>query len=89
MHEQHESGLNVLNRVQVRVQSGERWVEPEFIRLHANFSYSTGLTDTETYLQTLKTALALSNTQGCHAFVDEILQNIDAVGLTLATTDIE
>jgi tetratricopeptide (TPR) repeat protein len=89
MHEQHESGLNVLNRVQVRVQSGERWVEPEFIRLHANFSYSTGLTDTETYLQTLKTALSLSNTQGCHAFVDEILQNIDAVGLTLATTDIE
>jgi len=89
MHEQHESGLNVLNRVQVRVQSGERWVEPEFIRLHANFSYSTGLTDTETYLQTLKNALALSNTQGCHAFVDEILQNIDAVGLTLATSDIE
>ncbi len=89
MHEQHESGLNVLNRVQVRVQSGERWVEPEFIRLHANFSYSTGLTDTETYLQTLKTALSLSNTQGCHAFVDEILQNIDAVALTLATTDIE
>jgi hypothetical protein len=89
MHEQHESGLNVLNRVQARVQSGERWVEPELMRLHANFSYSMGLTDAETYLQTLKTALALSHTQGSHAFIDEILQNIDAIGWAMATTAIE
>jgi hypothetical protein len=86
MHKQHESGLNVLNRVQVRVQSGERWVEPELIRLHANFSYAMGLTDAETCLETLKAALALSNTQGSHLFVDAISQNIDAIGWDMAST---
>jgi class 3 adenylate cyclase/tetratricopeptide (TPR) repeat protein len=86
MHKQHESGLNVLNRVQRRVQSGERWVEPEFIRLHANFSYAMGLTDAETCLETLKVALALSNTQGSHLFVDAISQNIDAIGWDMAST---
>jgi hypothetical protein len=86
MHKQHESGLNVLNRVRGRVQSGERWVEPEFIRLHANFSYAMGLTDAETCLETLQAALALSNTQGSHLFVDAISQNIDAIGWDMAST---
>jgi hypothetical protein len=68
------------------VQSGERWVEPEFIRLHANFSYAMGLTDAETCLETLQAALALSNTQGSHLFVDAISQNIDAIGWDMAST---
>jgi tetratricopeptide (TPR) repeat protein len=89
LHERYDSGLNILNRVQERIQSGERWVEPEYIRLHANFSYSLGLSNAETYLQTLQTALALSHKQGSHVFTDEIVQNMDAIGWTIENTAVE
>jgi tetratricopeptide (TPR) repeat protein len=89
MHEQHENGLKVLNRVQGRVQSGERWVEPEFMRLHTNFSYSMGLTNTDAHLLTLNAAAELSRAQGSHVFIDEVMQNIEFMTWTATSATVE
>lgn len=85
MHDDCESGLNVLNRVEARVQSGERWMESEYIRLLANFKYSLGFTNAEVFLQTLEVAHALAITQGAHVFADDILQDIDSMKLAMTS----
>ena len=85
MHDDCESGLNALNSVEARVESGERWMESEYIRLLANFKYSLGFTNAEVFLQTLETAHALALTQEAHVFVDDILQDIDSVKFAMTS----
>jgi class 3 adenylate cyclase/tetratricopeptide (TPR) repeat protein len=84
MHGEYESGLNVLKRVEVRVQSGERWMESEYMRLLANFKYSLSLTSSEVFLQTLKASHTLALAQDAHLFIDDILKDISSAELTMS-----
>ena len=79
LHSEYESGLNVLSRVETRVESGERWMNAEYIRLVANFKYALSLTNTETFLVELETAHALAIKQGALVFVDDILLDINSL----------
>lgn len=86
VHDQIESGVNVLTRVTGRVNSGEKWMESEYLRLLANFQYAQSLIDASTLLQTLRSALALALSQGAHIFVDDIQHDIHAAELTASDT---
>jgi hypothetical protein len=85
-HDQIENGVNALTRVTGRVNSGEKWMESEYLRLLANFQYAQSIIDTPTLLQTLRRALALANSQGAHIFIDDIQHDINAAELTTAET---
>jgi class 3 adenylate cyclase/tetratricopeptide (TPR) repeat protein len=85
VHGDYDNGLRVLTRVQARVQSGERWVEAEHLRLQANFTYSLGLSGPEVFLQTLEDAHTLSCMQGSLIFVDDILQDISSVKFAMTS----
>jgi tetratricopeptide (TPR) repeat protein len=76
MHGENEKGLNALNQVELRVRSGEHYVEPEYLRLLANFKYSLELIDLATYSKILETARSLAVNQGAFAFLDAILEDI-------------
>jgi hypothetical protein len=82
LHSEYESGLNVLARVEKRVESGERWMNAEYIRLVANFKYALSITDAEAFLIELETAHALANKQGALVFVDDILRDINMLKLS-------
>jgi hypothetical protein len=85
LHGDYDNGLRVLASVQARVQSGERWVEAEYLRLQANFTYSLGLSNPEVFLQTLEDAHSLSCLQGSLIFVDDILQDISSVKFVMTS----
>ena len=82
LHSEYESGLNVLARVEKRVESGERWMNAEYIRLVANFKYALSITDAEAFLIELETAHALASKQGALVFVDDILRDINMLKLS-------
>jgi hypothetical protein len=82
LHSEYESGLNVLARVEKRVESGERWMNAEYIRLVANFKYALSITDAEAFLIELETAHALANKQGALVFVDDILRDINMLKMS-------
>jgi hypothetical protein len=88
LHEAYENGLNALNRVKVRVESGEHYIEPEYVRLLAKFKFNLAYIDTETYLETLNAARLLANTQGALMFLDEISEDIHKAEELLASTGI-
>ena len=82
LHSEYENGLNVLSRVETRVESGERWMNPEYNRLVANFKYALSITDAEAFLAELEAAHALAIKQGALVFVDDILHDIDSLKLS-------
>ena len=82
LHSEYESGLNVLSRVEERVESGERWMNPEYIRLVANFKYALSITDAEAFLIELEAAHALAIKQDALVFVDDILCDINSLKLS-------
>lgn len=84
LHGEYECGLNVLSRVEKRVESGERWMNAEYVRLVANFKYALSLTDAETFLVELEAAHTLAIKQGALVFVDDILNDINSLKLSEA-----
>jgi hypothetical protein len=82
LHSDFENGLNVLSRVETRVESGERWMNPEYIRLVANFKYALSITDAEAFLIELETAHTLAIKQDALVFVDDILCDINSLKLS-------
>jgi hypothetical protein len=86
VHDQIENGVNVLTRVTGRVNSGEKWMASEHLRLLANFQYKQSVIDTSTLLQTLHRALALAHSQGALIFVDDIQHDIHAAEPTASDT---
>ena len=82
LHSEYENGLNVLSRVQARVESGERWMNAEYIRLVSNFKYALSIIDAEVFLVELEAAHALAIKQGALVFVDDILQDINSLKLS-------
>jgi tetratricopeptide (TPR) repeat protein len=75
-HEAYEKGLDALNRVEMRVQSGERYIEPEYLRLLANFKFNLAHIDAATYLETLEASQSLAMSQGSLTFLDAISEDI-------------
>ena len=86
VHGHIKSGASTLARIESRVNSGEKWMEAEYMRLMANFQYAQSIIDTSTLLQTLSRALALAHNQGAHIFVDDIQHDIHAAELTASDT---
>jgi class 3 adenylate cyclase len=85
-HGEHQSGLNVLKRIESRIQSGERWMESEYTRLLANFKYSLGLINAEAFLTALETAHLLARAQGADIFIENILQDMKALQMVKTPT---
>lgn len=81
LHGENEKGLAVLNRVEIRVRSGERYMEPENLRLLANFKYNLSMIDNATFVEALGTARTLANSHGSYVFLDAILDDINSVEL--------
>jgi class 3 adenylate cyclase/tetratricopeptide (TPR) repeat protein len=88
-HGDYESGLAVLNRIEPRVKSGERWMASEYMRLQANFKYSLTLIDAEVFLRTLEASHVLALEQDAHLFVDDILQDINSLKLAMSSVNTE
>jgi class 3 adenylate cyclase/tetratricopeptide (TPR) repeat protein len=82
LHGENENGLNVLSRVETRVESGERWMNAEYIRLMANFKYALSVTSAETFLFELEAAHALAIKQGALFFVEAILDDLNSLKLS-------
>ena len=76
-HSHIESGANAMVRIASRINTGEKWMESEYLRLSAHFRYAQSIIDHSTLLQTLRNALALAQNQGALLFVDDIQQDID------------
>jgi class 3 adenylate cyclase/tetratricopeptide (TPR) repeat protein len=81
-HGHTEHGADVLARIESRVNSGEKWMEAEYLRLLANFQYAQSIIDKPTHLQTLRHALALAHSQGALIFIDAIQLDINDAELT-------
>ncbi len=88
-HQAYEAGLDVLNHIESRIQSGERWMEPEYLRLLANFKHALNLQNTAACLRVLETALTLALKQDAHVFVADIQHDIELKKQTIASTNTE
>ena len=76
-HSHIESGASAMIRIASRINTGEKWMESEYLRLSAHFQYAQSSIDHSTLLQTLRNALALAQNQGALLFVDDIQHDID------------
>jgi class 3 adenylate cyclase/tetratricopeptide (TPR) repeat protein len=84
-HGYTESGASTLSRIASRIHSGEKWMESEYLRLLAHFQHEQSTIDSATFLQTLKNALALAQSQGALLFVDDIQLDIDKAELAMSS----
>ncbi len=85
-HGHIENGATALTRIASRINTGEKWMESEYLRLSAHFQYAQSVTDTATLLQALRSALALAQSQSALLFVDDIQQDIDNAELTISSS---
>ena len=74
-----QEGLEALARIDERVAAGERWMEPEYLRLRAHLQQAQNPGDPRQLAGLLQQALALAQSQGALIFVDDILRDIGAL----------
>ena len=74
-----QEGLEALARIDERVAAGERWMEPEYLRLKARLQQAQNPGDPRQFASLLQQALALAQSQGALIFVDDILRDIKAL----------
>ena len=79
-HGQIQDGLQALLRIEERVSAGERWMEPEYLRLRALLQHAHQPGDTRPTLQMLRNALALARQQDALIFVDAIEKDLQTLG---------
>ena len=84
-HSHIESGASAMIRIASRINTGEKWMESEYLRLSAHFQFAQSTIDSATFLQTLNNALALAQSQGALLFVDDIQLDIDKIESALPT----
>jgi class 3 adenylate cyclase/tetratricopeptide (TPR) repeat protein len=80
-HGDHANGLRVLDCVQQRIESGERWMASEYMRLVGNFKYALAHIHGLAFLDTLRAAHTLASNQGAFVFLDDIQHDIDTLKL--------
>ena len=71
-----QDGIEALERIDLRVAAGERWMEPEYLRLKARLNHAKSPGDPVVLESTLRQALALAESQGALIFVADIVQDI-------------
>ena len=74
-----KEGLDTLARIDGRVAAGERWMEPEYLRLKARLQHAQNPAEPRHFESLLRQALALAESQGALLFVDDILRDIKAL----------
>ena len=74
-----QEGLDALARIDERVAAGERWMEPEYLRLKARLQHAQNPGDPGHFESLLRQALALAESQGALIFVDDILRDIQVL----------
>ncbi|MGA8516443.1 MAG: adenylate/guanylate cyclase domain-containing protein [Burkholderiaceae bacterium] len=75
-HGRIQDGLDALARIEERVHAGERWMEPEYLRLRARLQHTQAEGDPLVPHHLLREALALAYQQDALAFVEAIGQDI-------------
>ena len=74
-----QDGIEALERIDSRVAAGERWMEPEYLRLKARLNHAKAPGDPVMLESALRQALALAESQGSLIFVADILQDIQSL----------
>ena len=74
-----QDGLEALERIDSRVAAGERWMEPEYLRLKACLHHAQNPGDTGQLESALREAHALAERQDAQIFVADILRDIEAL----------
>jgi hypothetical protein len=69
----------VLLRIEERVSTGERWMEPEYLRLRARLQHAQAPGDTLVTQLQLREALALAHQQDALTFVEAIERDVQAL----------
>jgi tetratricopeptide (TPR) repeat protein len=75
-HGRLQEGLDALLRIDERVSAGERWMEPEHLRLRARLQHALAPETTPQTHQALQGAWALAQQQGAQVFIEDIQQDI-------------
>jgi class 3 adenylate cyclase len=78
-HGRVQDGVDALARIDERVQTGERWMQPEYLRLRARLQFAQTPGDLLPVQHLLREALALAQHQDAAIFVDSIQQDIQAL----------
>ena len=74
-----QDGIEALERIDSRVAAGERWMEPEYLRLKARLNHAKNPGDSVALGNTLRQALAVAESQGALIFIADILQDIQSL----------
>lgn len=74
-----QDGLDALMRIEERVNTGERWMEPEYLRLRARLQLAKAPDNILPSQQMLREALALAYKQDAQTFVADIERDILAL----------
>jgi class 3 adenylate cyclase len=77
-HGHHQDGLDALLRIEARVNAGERWMEPQYLRLRACLQHALNPSDTASTQHQLRQALALAHQQDALIFVEAIERDLQA-----------
>lgn len=75
-HGRSQDGMDALLRIEERVHSGERWMEPEYLRLRARLQHALSPGNTTPTQQMLRDALALAYQQDAQIFVTAIQRDL-------------
>jgi class 3 adenylate cyclase/tetratricopeptide (TPR) repeat protein len=74
-----QDGMDALERIEERVHTGERWMEPEYLRLRARLQLAQTPGDTLPVQDMLREALALAYQQDAAIFIQDIQQDIQTM----------
>jgi hypothetical protein len=78
-HGRTQDGIDALMRIEERVNTGERWMEPEYLRLRARLQLAKTPGDTLPVQRMLREALALAHRQDAAIFIQDIQRDIQAI----------
>jgi hypothetical protein len=74
-----QDGLDALARIEERINMGERWMEPEYLRLRACLQYAKNPNALLEAQEMLRNALAVAHQQDAQIFMGAIAQDIQAL----------
>ncbi len=74
-----QDGLDALARIEERINMGERWMEPEYLRLRARLQYAKNPNALLEAQEMLRNALAVAHQQDAQIFMGAIAQDIQAL----------
>jgi class 3 adenylate cyclase len=81
-HGRVQDGIDALMRIEERVSTGERWMEPEYLRLRARLHHAKTPADALPAQNMLREALALAYQQDALIFVNDIQHDIQSLQAT-------